>query len=425
MPALGESVTEGTVTRWLKKVGDKVEVDEPLVEISTDKVDTEIPSPFAGVLLEIKVPEDEEAEVGDILAILGADGEAPAPAAEAPAAEAPAEEAPAEEPPAPVEAPPPPPPPAPAAPPPPPPPPPPAPAPAPPAPAAPAEAPASAEAAGYISPLVRKIANDLGVDLGSVVGTGVGGRIRREDVVAAKQGPAPAAGATAAGDARLRSVGADMSFAAAPALTQLTSVAEVDMSGVVQVIEKLSDRFEAREGVELSVSAFFVKAAAEALKIHPKFNSSILDDEVTQYKQQNIGITVDTSLGPVVPVLADAGALGLVGLARAIAQATARAQTGALLPDDLLGGTITLTNPGGPEIMLGFPLIQAPQVAILSVGAVTKRPVVVGDGIAVRSMAYLTLSYDSRLIDGTDAAKFLASIKHRLETTSFEAEIAL
>jgi len=277
---------------------------------------------------------------------------------------------------------------------------------------------------------VRKLAGEVGVSLDQVGGTGVGGRIRREDVLAA-QGPAsaqpqPAETPEEAAEklARLRSVAAQ-SQVEAPALTQLTSVAEVDMSGLVQLVDKVAERFAAREGVALSIEPFFVRAAAEALKVHPQFNAAIVADAATYYQQQNIGVTVDTASGPVVAVVNDAGAMGMAGLARSIAQVTARAQTGALLPDDLLGGTFTLTNPGGPDVMLGFPLLLAPQVAILSVGAVTKRPVVVGDGIAVRSMAYLSLSYDSRLIDGTDAAKFLSTIKQRLETASFASEIDL
>jgi len=287
-------------------------------------------------------------------------------------------------------------------------------------------------ASGYVSPLVRKLAGEAGVSLDQVDGSGVGGRIRREDIAASKPAPSaqpqPAETPEEAAEklARLKAIAAQSPAESAPALTQLTSVAEVDMSNVVELVDKVGERFAEREGVALGIEPFFVRAAAEALKAHPQFNAAIVADGATYYQQQNIGVTVDTASGPVVAVVHDAGAMGLAGLARSIAQVTARAQTGALLPDDLLGGTFTLTNPGGPDVMLGFPLVLAPQVAILSVGAITKRPVVVGIGIAVRSMAYLSLSYDSRLIDGTGAAKFLSTIRQRLETTSnFAGEIAL
>jgi 2-oxoglutarate dehydrogenase E2 component (dihydrolipoamide succinyltransferase) len=463
MPALGESVTEGTVTRWLKNVGDTVAVDEPLVEISTDKVDTEIPSPFGGVLLQILVPEDDVAEVGAVLAVLGDPGETPPSMAPVPPAAAAPVAAPAvvPAPVAPVAAsipPPPPPPPAPVAPVampapvgasiPPPPPPPPAPVAAPvaAAAAAPVAAPASAPApaplaamptptaepiptpaprvapadlgAGYVSPLVRKLAQDIGVDLAGVKGTGVGGRIRREDVLAAKPVPAPATPAAAPASS-------DMPKLRAYSAGQLTSVAEVDLSYIVRVIDHLGERFLSREGIELTVTPFMVRAVAKTLQQYPQFNAAISGGEVTYFREENIGVTVDTASGPAVPVLNQAGTLGLTGLARAIAQVTARAQTGALLPDDLLGGTFTLTNPGGPDVMLNFPVIQAPQVAILSVGAVTKRPVVTDDAIAVRSMSYLALSYDSRLIDGTDAGKFLSAVKQRLESPGAESDLAL
>jgi 2-oxoglutarate dehydrogenase E2 component (dihydrolipoamide succinyltransferase) len=485
MPALGESVTEGTVTQWLKKVGDQVAVDEPLVEISTDKVDTEIPSPFAGVLLEILVQEDEVAEVGAALAVLGEADEAPSAAPLG----SPAPDAAQEAPPAPsVSALPDTPPPAPA--------PPPVPsvpeaggadAPGPfapiarssqspvnPAVQAPARAPAHAAASpeappplvaapqrsapsapakpplppvatgaapvpatgagaaasdnSYVNPLVRKLAHEVGVDLATVRGSGVGGRIRREDVLAAVPPPpeVPVI-ATMPGDddrlPRLRAIERQLHEVYQP--TQLTSVAEVDVTQVVRLINRGRARFLEREGVELTPDPFFARATVEALKANPVFNAAIVDGDVTYYAQENLGVTVFAPSGPLVPVIADAGAFGLIGLAHAIAAVKARAAGGALLPSDLAAGTFTLTAPAGPDLMLDFPIIEPPQVAVLSIGAVTRRPVVVGEGIAVRSTSYLALSYDSRLITPSDAAKFLALIKQRLEAGGFEAELSL
>jgi 2-oxoglutarate dehydrogenase E2 component (dihydrolipoamide succinyltransferase) len=455
MPALGESVTEGTVTRWLKQVGDPVAVDEPLVEISTDKVDTEIPSPFAGVLLEILVPEDATVEVGAILATLGEPAEAPSapplPPAAAPHAVPPAA-APDAVPPVPAPAPVPAPIPAPE----------PVPSPPPahaaepthpvtssvfapiarpahtPAHAAPAITPpppplaapktGSDAAAAYITPLVRKLAHEVGVDLSTVQGSGVGGRIRREDVLAAVP-PAPQVptAPTLPADEdrlpRLRAIERQLHEVYQP--TQLTSVAEVDVTEVMRLIARGNRRFSEREGIELSPDPFFARATVEALKANPVFNAAIVDGDVTYYAQENLGVTVFTPSGPLVPVIGDAGSLGLVGFARAIAAVKARAAGSALLPSDLAAGTFTLTAPAGPDLMLDFPIIEPPQVAVLSVGAVTRRPVVVGEGIAVRSTSYLALSYDSRLITPSDAAKFLAAIKNRLETGSFEAELSL
>jgi 2-oxoglutarate dehydrogenase E2 component (dihydrolipoamide succinyltransferase) len=479
MPALGESVTEGTVTQWLKQVGDQVQVDEPLVEISTDKVDTEIPSPFAGVLLEILVAEDETAEVGAVLAVLGEPGEAPAGAGAQPAAAAPvadaapaapaaapapvappagapvsapaapaapvasaapvpvavpapgpgssaasmptssAPQAPAVATSAPVSAPAP------------------VPTPAPAASSTPAPAATTAGAAasqdsaadrGYVTPLVRKLAADLGVDLTKVKGTGVGGRIRREDLIAAAESqPEAAAPPAGAQDRlpRLRSIEAERSIHEVYQPTQLTSVAQVDVTEIVRLIARSERTFLDREKLQLTLDPFFALATVEALKANPVFNAAIRDGGVTYYAQENLGVTVFTPSGPLVPVIADAGSLGLIGLARALAGVTARASSGALLPNDLAAGTFTLTAPAGPELMLDFPIIDSPQVAVLSVGAVTRRPVVVGEGIAVRHTSYLALSYDSRLITPSDAAKFLAAIQSRLEGSSFAAELGL
>jgi 2-oxoglutarate dehydrogenase E2 component (dihydrolipoamide succinyltransferase) len=276
--------------------------------------------------------------------------------------------------------------------------------------------------------LVRKLAHETGVDLNHVRGTGVGGRIRREDVLAAVP-PAPAVptAPAAPGDEdrlpRLRAIERQLHEVYQP--TQLTSVAEVDVTDVMRLIGRGQRSFVDREGIDLTPDPFFARATVEALKANPVFNASIVDGDVTYYAQENLGVTVFAPSGPLVPVIPDAGSLGLVGLAHAIAGVKARAAGGALVPTDLAAGTFTLTAPAGPDLMLDFPIIEVPQVAVLSVGAVTRRPVVVGEGIAVRFTSYLALSYDSRLITPSDAAKFLGLIKQRLESGGFEAELSL
>jgi 2-oxoglutarate dehydrogenase E2 component (dihydrolipoamide succinyltransferase) len=268
----------------------------------------------------------------------------------------------------------------------------------------------------------------MGVDLAGVRGSGVGGRIRREDVIAAvpPAPPVPTAPAAPADQGRLprlRAIERQLQEVYQP--TQLTSVAEVDVTEVIRLIGRGGRRFLEREGVELTTDPFFARATVEALKANPVFNAAIVGGDVTYYAQENLGVTVFAPSGPLVPVVPDAGSLGLIGLARAIAAVKARAAGGALGPADLAAGTFTLTAPAGPDLMLDFPIIDAPQVAVLSVGAVTRRPVVVGEGIAVRSTSYLALSYDSRLITPSDAAKFLAAIKQRLESAAFESELGL
>ncbi|MFN8146714.1 MAG: 2-oxoglutarate dehydrogenase, E2 component, dihydrolipoamide succinyltransferase [Candidatus Nanopelagicales bacterium] len=440
LPALGESVTEGTVTRWLKAVGDTVAVDEPLVEISTDKVDTELPSPAAGTLLEITVGEDEVVAVGATLGIIGAAGAAPAAAPAVPpapaAAPAPAAPAPAPAPAAPA----------------------PAPAPAPAAPAGPAPAapaPAAAPAApvdAYVTPIVRKLAADNGVDLATVVGTGVGGRVRKSDVLEAAaraKAPAPAAApaATSAPAAaaapsplrgrtekmsRLRKVIAERMVESLQASAQLTSVIEVDVTRISQLRQRAKKNFEATEGVKLSFLPFFAKATVEALKQFPQLNASIdmAAGTVTYHEGEHLGIAVDTERGLLVPVIRDAGDLNIGGIARKVADLAERTRTNKVSPDELSGGTFTITNTGSRGALFDTPIINQPQVAILGTGAVVKRPVVVtdetgSDSIAVRSMVYLALSYDHRLVDGADAARFLVAIKQRLEDGSFEAELGL
>ena len=488
LPALGESVTEGTVTRWLKQVGETVEADEPLLEVSTDKVDTEIPAPVAGTLLEIKVGEDETADVGAVLAIIGTPGSAPAtpapaqpapqeaPKQEAPQQEAPKQEAPKQEaPPAPqqrVES---------------------APAPdlaggsyatpspaeetgqpeaqpasaqaAPPAPAAQA-APAAGTAqsngagdAGYVTPLVRKLAAEKGVDLSTLTGTGVGGRIRKQDVIdaaekaaAAAKTPAPAAPVEKAAApvekaakpepsplrgrteklTRIRATIARRMVESLQISAQLTTVVEVDVTKVAQLRAKAKDAFQAKHGVKLTFLPFFALATVEALQQHPVVNSSI-DVEagtVTYHGSEHLGIAVDAPKGLVVPVLKDAGDLNLAGLAKRIADVAERTRNNKIGPDELGGGTFTLTNTGSRGALFDTPIINQPQVGILGLGAVVKRAVIVNDPnlgeiIVPRSMVYLALSYDHRIVDGADAARFLGTIKERLEGGHFEADLGL
>ncbi|MET9500296.1 2-oxoglutarate dehydrogenase, E2 component, dihydrolipoamide succinyltransferase [Streptomyces sp. NPDC006622] len=462
LPALGESVTEGTVTRWLKSVGDSVEADEPLLEVSTDKVDTEIPAPTSGVLLEITVGEDETAEVGAKLAVIGAPGAAPA-AAPAPAAAtpAPAAEAPAPAAPAPAPAPAAP---APAA---------PAPAPAPvaaapapapaPAPAAPAPvtpaapAPAAAQATdegAYVTPLVRKLAAENGVDLGSVKGTGVGGRIRKQDVIAAAEAakaaaaPAPAAAAPAAAKKapaleasplrgqtvkmpRIRKVIGDNMVKALHEQAQLSSVVEVDVTRLMRLRAKAKDSFAAREGVKLSPMPFFVKAAAQALKAHPAVNARINVDEgtITYFDTESIGIAVDSEKGLMTPVIKHAGDLNIAGIAKATAELAGKVRGNKITPDELSGATFTISNTGSRGALFDTIIVPPGQVAILGIGATVKRPAVIetedGTVIGVRDMTYLTLSYDHRLVDGADAARYLTAVKAILEAGEFEVELGL
>lgn len=445
LPALGESVTEGTVTRWLKKVGDTVAVDEPLVEVSTDKVDTEIPSPFGGVLEQILVQEDETAQVGAVLAVIGSGAGAAAPAPETPApVAAPAPVAEPEDAPAPVFTPPP----APVA----------APAPiaAPIAAPAPVAAPVAAPAsdANYVTPLVRKIASENGIDLGSVAGTGVGGRIRREDIEALATGsipvvaPAPVATAVPVTPApapvpqvsalrgqtepmsRLRKVLAERAVASMQASAQLTTVVEVDVTRIAQLRQKVQADFTSKTGVKLNFMPFFTLAAAEALKAHPKLNASIEGDNIVYHPTENISFAVDSERGLLTPVIRDAGSLNIAQIAQQIADLAGRTRSNQLKPDELGGGTFTLTNTGSRGALFDTPVVFLPQVAILGTGIVSKRPVVVtdehgNDSIAIRSMVYLALSYDHRLVDGADASRFLVDVKSRLENAAFEANLGI
>ena len=415
MPALGESVTEGTVTRWLKNVGDSIEVDEPLLEVSTDKVDTEIPSPASGIVLAIDVPVDSTVPVGARLALIGSSASAPAPVAPvAPAPVAPAPVAPAPVAPAPV-------------------------------------APVVTQATdAYVTPIVRKLASENGVDLSKVQGTGVGGRIRKEDVLAAvvrtpvaapsASAPAPVAKAapvsvsplrgTTVQMSRLRKVIAERMLESLHVSAQLTTVVEVDVTRIARLRDKSKASFEAREGVKLSFLPFFSVAVCEALKQHPVLNSSVTGDQITYHGAEHLGIAVDTDKGLLVPVIRDAGDLNMGGLARKIADVAERTRTNKITPDELGGGTFTITNTGSRGALFDTPIINQPQVAILGLGAVVKRPVVVkaedgGETIAIRSMVYLALSYDHRIVDGADAARFLVTLKDRLEAGQFESDLGL
>ena len=455
MPELGESVTEGTVTRWLKKVGDAVEVDEPLVEVSTDKVDTEIPSPVAGTLISITAEEDVTVSVGGELARIGTGATTAAPAP-APAAPAPPVAAVAPPPPAAARrtratrtAPP-----------------------APPAAPAPAAEPAAAAAPSgdgtpYVTPLVRKLAAENNIDLGSLNGTGVGGRIRKQDVLAAAelraqkeqaatapaaQPPAPAAQASAPAKpsapapapalahlrgttqkaTRIRQITAKKTRESLQATAQLTQTHEVDMTRIVSLRHRAKAAFAEREGVNLTFLPFIARAAIDALKIHPNINASYNEDskEITYYDAEHLGFAVDTEQGLLSPVIHNTGDLSLAGLARAIADIAARARSGDLRPDELSGGTFTITNIGSQGALFDTPILVPPQAAMLGTGAIVKRPRVVVDetgneSIGVRSICYLPLTYDHRLIDGADAGRFLTTIRHRLEEGAFEADLGL
>ena len=451
MPALGESVTEGTVSSWYKAVGDTIEADEPLVSVATDKVDTDVPSPVSGVVIKLLVPEDETVDVGTPIAIIGAPGAttAPAPvAAEPTPAPAPAAPAPA----------------APAA----------APAPAPavatePAPAAVAEpAPSVVTNSAYVTPLVRKLAREKGVDLSTVTGSGVGGRIRKEDVEAkaaqiaaekaaqeaaakaAAQAPAPTAPAPAASAkpaaakptvdttlrgktekmSRLRQVISTRMIESLQTSAQLTTVVEVDVTRIASLRARAKNAFLAANGTKLTFLPFFVQAATEALKAHPKLNASINGKEVTYHAVEHIGIAVDTPRGLLVPVVKNAGDLNIPGLAKRINDLAARTRDNQVNPQELTGSTFTITNTGSGGALFDTPIINQPEVAILGLGAITKQPRVVRDAdgnetIGIRSVCYLALSYDHRLVDGADAARYLMTVKKRLEEGDFAGELGL
>lgn len=450
MPALGESVTEGTVSNWLKAVGDTVEADEPLLEVATDKVDTEVPSPASGTLLEIRVAEGETVDVGTVLALIGSG--APAPSSAPKEDKARAEETPDEEP----------------------------------APQAEPEAKkdeapesgrqaalstaqaASAASAAYVTPIVRKLAKDKGVDLTTVSGTGVGGRIRKQDVEAAAEearkaeearqaaekaskdnaadakpaSPAPAAASarmpvadtelrgTTGKMSRLRQVIATRMVDSLQTSAQLTTVVEVDVTKVAALRARAKNDFLAVNGTKLTFLPFFVAAATEALKAHPKVNASINGKEVTYHDAEHIGIAVDTPRGLLVPVVKNAGDLNIPGIAKRINDLAARTRDNKVNPDELSGSTFTITNTGSGGALFDTPIINQPEVAILGLGAITKQPRVIKDAdgnevIGIRSVCYLALSYDHRLVDGADAARYLMTVKKRLEEADFAGELGL
>lgn len=436
LPALGESVTEGTVTRWLKKVGDTVAVDEPLVEVSTDKVDTEIPSPVAGVIEQILVQEDETVQVGGVLVIIGSGSGS---AAAAPVATAVAEPvaAPVVAPPVvaaavitpPVAA-------APVA----------APVIAPPVAAPVAAAPvASGSDAGYVTPLVRKLAAEIGIDLSKIAGTGVGGRIRKDDILSATSAPAgnatapalphvPGAASALRGTtepmSRLRKVLAERAVASMISTAQLTTVVEVDVTKIAHLRTRVQSQFVAATGGKLNFMPFFALAAAEALRVHPKLNATIDGENVVYHATENISFAVDTEKGLLTPVIRDASTLNIAQIATQIADLAARTRASQLKPDELGGATFTLTNTGSRGALFDTPVVFLPQVAILGTGIVSKRPVVVtdsngNDSIAIRSMVYLALSYDHRLVDGADASRFLVDVKVRLEEANFDSVLGI
>ena len=425
MPALGESVSEGTVTRWLKAVGDHVNVDEALLEVSTDKVDTEIPSPVSGTLLSIDVPVDTTVPVGARLATVGTSAPSATPAPVAPAVLV------APTPPPPM---------------------------AQPVVVAPVAPPSTGTATdAYVTPIVRKLAAESGVDLSKIKGTGVGGRIRKEDVLAAARpatstpspvaqvapvSTAPSAPAarppvaasplrgTTVTMSRLRKVIAARMLESLQVSAQLTTVVEVDITRISRLREKAKSTFEAREGVKLSFLPFFAVAVCEALKVHPVLNASVEGDQITYHGSEHLGIAVDTDRGLLVPVIKDAGDLNMGGIARRISDVALRTRDNKISPDELGGGTFTITNTGSRGALFDTPIINQPQVAILGVGAVVKRPMVVkgedgGETIAIRSMVYLALSYDHRIVDGADAARFLSTLKERLEEGRFESDLGL
>jgi len=424
MPELGESVTEGTITRWLKKVGDTVAVDEPLLEVSTDKVDTEVPSPVAGTIVEILAEEDDTVDVGAVIVRIG-DGNAKPAAKEEPKAEEPKEEPKAE------------------------------------AAEAKEEPKASSEPkvndgddVPYVTPLVRKLADKHGVDLRTVKGTGVGGRIRKQDVLAAAKGEGESATAEAkkSGSAistksvdpekaklrgttqrvnRIRELTAKKTLESLHGAAQLTQLHEVDMTKVAELRKANKQAFKDKHGVNLTYLPFFAKAMVEALVSHPNVNASYNAEtkEMTYHDQVNLGIAVDTPAGLLSPVIHNAQDMTLVELAKAIVDIADRARNNKLKPSDLSGGTFTITNIGSEGALSDTPILVPPQAAMVGTGAITKRPVVVTeegtDAIGIRQMVFLPMTYDHQIVDGADAGRFMTTVRDRLETADFEYDLDL
>jgi 2-oxoglutarate dehydrogenase E2 component (dihydrolipoamide succinyltransferase) len=425
MPQMGESIVEGTITKWLKKPGDKVQRDEPLFEISTDKVDAEIPAPASGVLQEIKVTEGTTVGVNTVVGTIAADGEAAAPAKTAPAPEKPAAEKPTPEKKA-----------------------------APPAgaaPVAPAPAAHEEEEEARSSPLVRKIAREHGVNLSQVSGTGLGGRITKQDIVsfiesqsstpaaaspapvpqpaASTPAPRPATPSPFPGDlvpmTNMRKLIAKHMIESRRTSAHVHCMYEVDFTRIVNLRNKLRAGFEQRHGVRLTFMPFFVRAAIIALQQWPILNANIEGDNIRYHRNINVGIAVALDWGLIVPVLKNAGDLNFLGLQRGITDLGERARTKKLKPDDVEGSTFTITNPGQFGAVFGLPIINQPNSAIMGVGGITKQPLVItdkdgNDSIAIRSVVHLTLGYDHRLIDGAVADQFMAQVKKNVETWSEE-----
>ncbi|MDN6272956.1 MAG: 2-oxoglutarate dehydrogenase, E2 component, dihydrolipoamide succinyltransferase [Corynebacterium casei] len=454
MPELGESVTEGTITQWLKSVGDTVEVDEPLLEVSTDKVDTEIPSPVAGTLVEILADEDDTIDVGAVIARIGDGNAKPAasdkkedpkeepkaekkeePKKEEPKQEDPKQEAPKAEPkeepkkdePAKAEK----------------------------------SAPKSSAKVNsgdnvpYVTPLVRKLADKHGIDLNTIEGTGVGGRIRKQDVLAAATGEAPASESAApAGERaswstksvdpekqeligtttkvnRIREITATKMVESLQITAQLTHVQEVDMTTVAALRKKAKPAFVDKYNANLSFLPIIVKATVEALVSHPNVNASYNPEtkEMTYHSDVNVAIAVDTPRGLLTPVIHKAQELTLPEIAQTIADLADRARNNKLKPNDLTGATFTVTNIGSEGALLDTPVLVPPQAGILGTAVIEKRPVVITedgqDAIAIRQMCYLPFTYDHQVVDGADAGRFITTIKDRLETGNFESDLAL
>lgn len=460
LPALGESVTEGTVTRWLVEVGDEVEVDQPLLEVSTDKVDTEVPSPVAGTIQELRVSEDETVEVGAVLALVGsgapasAKSEEPTPEADEASEPEPQKSEPEGD-----------------------------------------EQQASADsseeetskdkspepknqeknqesksqdqektpkeqdsedtsAEGYVTPIVRRLAKNEGVDLSAVKGTGVGGRIRKQDVLDAveaqksqespEEKPTPAASSapevtvdttkrgTTEKAPRIRQVIAQRMNESLDISAQLTQVHEIDVTRIVNLRAKAKNAFKEQNGANLTYLAFIAVAVTEALKQHPVLNAEYSQDQkqITYHDSEHLSFAVDTEKGLMVPVIADAGDLSLAGMAKKISDVAKRTRENKIGPEELSGGTFTITNLGSFGALFDTPIINQPQVAILGPGAIVKRPMVVTDddgqdSIGIRHMMYMSLTYDHRIVDGADAGRFLQTLKNRLEEGSFEAQLGL
>jgi len=408
LPQLGESVTEGIITTWLVAPGDTVTVDQPLVEISTDKVDTEIPSPVAGTVTELRANVDDTVQVGQVIAVITADDTATptTPAEPAPAAAAPT--------PAP------------------------APAPAPAATPTPAPAAPTATVGAVTSPLVRRMLTDAGVASGGVRGTGTGGRVTRADAARAiASGGATTASAVDFGGARekvepltrIRRAIADSMMRSLQTTAQLTAAVEADVTSIMHLREQHKDAFRAANGVSLSPLAMIARVVVDVLGRHPGINASIDTDAgtVTYHDYVNLGIAVDTDRGLLVPNIKDAQALDVTGIARAIGDLASRTRERRVTPDDIAGGTFTITNTGSRGTLFDTPILNPPEAAILATCAIEKRPVVVedelGESVAIRWMTYLCLTYDHRLVDGADAARFLSEVKERLANVDLSAEV--